>query len=67
MPIPYHSLGSSLGFEKTLDEGGIDVPKQVLDRFILINGALHSNRPLENAHSLGVLIKDSVNILRCPK
>jgi hypothetical protein len=56
-----------VSLEETLNKGFIDGSQQFLHRLVFLHGPLGGNRPLENAHTLRILIKYSINVFDSPE
>ena len=52
--------------QDTGNERRVDVSEHVLDRFVLDHRILHGNRALQDTDTLGILIKDGLDVLCSP-
>ena len=53
-------------FEETLDKSLVDVAKKVLDRLVLHNRPFRSYGTLKDTNTLGILIKDGLDVFCSP-
>jgi hypothetical protein len=54
-------------FEETLDKSFVDVAKKVLDRLVLHHRPFRSYGTLKDTHTLGILVKNGLDIFCCPQ